>query len=166
MLLLAGAAPAAAENWMARPSAPAAIAVPGAAKLVAHFHAVGAQIYVCAQAPAGGAFAWTLKAPDATLFDEKAKPAGTHGAGPIWKSTDGSSVTAKKAAQADAPSPGAVPWLLLRADKTTGPGVFSHVAYVQRVATKAGAAPAAKCDAAAAGAEKRADYSAEYYFCE
>ena len=40
------------------------------------------------------------------------------------------------------------------------------MAYVQRVATKAGAAPAAKCDAAAAGAEKRADYSAEYYFYE
>ena len=53
-----------------------------------------------------------------------------------------------------------------RGCRISGPGVFSHVAYVQRVATKAGAAPAAKCDAAAAGAEKRADYSAEYYFYE
>jgi hypothetical protein len=149
---------------MARPTVPAAIAVPAAAKLVAHFHAVGAQIYACAQAPAGGAYAWTLKAPDATLYDEKGKPAGTHGAGPIWKSADGSTVAAKKAAQADAPSPGAIPWLLLRAAKTTGPGLLAHVAYVQRVATRNGAPPAAKCDAAASGAEKRVDYSAEYYF--
>jgi len=150
---------------MARPTVPAAIAVPPAAKLTAHFHAVGAQVYVCAQAgAAGGPWSWTLKAPDAKLLDEKGKPAGTHGAGPVWTSSDGSSVAAKKSAQADAPSPGAIPWLLLRAEKTTGAGVFSHVAYVQRVATKNGTPPTAKCDVTMGGAENRVDYSADYYF--
>ena len=71
---------------------------------------------------------------------------------------------AKKVAQADAPSGDAIPWLLLRADKTSGTGIFAKVTYVQRVGTKNGKPPAARCDAASAGTEKRSDYGAEYYF--
>jgi hypothetical protein len=163
-VLLAGARVVRADDWMARPAVPAAIAVPADAKLVAHFHATGAQVYVCGPAPTGGAFAWTLKQPDAKLSDAKGKPAGTHGAGPSWTVTDGSSITAKKVAQADAPTPGAVPWLLLHVEHSTGMGLLSPVTHVQRVATKAGTAPTTKCDAAAAGSEKRSDYTAEYYF--
>jgi hypothetical protein len=163
-LVLAGFSATAAEGWLARPAVPAAIAVPPAAKLVAHFHATGAQVYVCGQAPAGGAYAWTLKQPDAVLFDEAGKKAGTHGAGPTWTTSDGGTVAAKKAAQVDAPAPGSVPWLLLRADKAPAKGPLAGVTHVQRIATKNGAAPATKCDAAGAGSEKRSDYSAEYYF--
>jgi hypothetical protein len=163
-VLLSGARALPADAWMTAPAVPAPVAVPAGAKLVAHFHATGAQVYTCGPAPTGGAFAWTLKQPDAKLTDAKGKPAGTHGAGPSWTSTDGSSITAKKVAQADAPAPGAVPWLLLHVEHSTGMGLLSPVTHVQRVATKGGTAPTAKCDASAAGSEKRVDYSAEYYF--
>jgi hypothetical protein len=157
----------AAENaagWMSRPAVPAALAVPETAKLAVHLHATGAQIYTCLAAPGATAYAWTLLKPDATLFDQKGIAVGTHGAGPTWTAKDGSSVVAKKVAQADAPAADAVAWLLLRADKSSDRGLFSHVTYVQRVGTKKGKPPAATCDAGAAKTEARADYSAEYYF--
>jgi peroxiredoxin Q/BCP len=157
-----------AADTIARPEVPAAIAAPASATVKAQFHAVGAQVYVCGEAAgaAGKTFAWTLKAPDAALTDPKGAPAGHHGAGPAWTSLDGSSITARKLAQADAPAAGAVPWLLLRATANSGSGVFSKVTYVQRVATAKGQAPKTGCDAKSAGAEKRADYSADYYFFE
>lgn len=152
------------EGWMARPTVPDAIAVPRAAKLVAHFHAVGAQVYVCGKSSGGAPSGWTLARPDATLYDEKGQSVGTHGVGPSWTASDGSSVAAKKVAQSDAPAAGAIPWLLLRADKTNGGGVLATVAYVQRVATKGGSPPSSKCDGTTPNTEKRVDYSAEYYF--
>jgi hypothetical protein len=153
-----------AAGWLDAPAVPAAIKVPDGAKLVARFHATGAQVYACAAGSPTG-YAWALKRPDASLHDEKGAVAGSHGAGPSWTSSkDGSSVTAKKAAQADAPAPDAIPWLLLEATGTAGKGVFAGVTHVQRVNTKGGKAPAGGCDAAASGSEKRVDYSADYYF--
>jgi hypothetical protein len=150
-------------NGAAKPAgAPAATAQP--AKVLAHFHAVGAQVYSCAKHPGGAGYAWTLQKPDATLFDQKGEAVGTHGAGPSWTLKDGSSVVAKKIAQADAPAADAVPWLLLRADKTSDRGLLSKVTYVHRVDTKKGKPPATKCDASLANKEARSDYSAEYYF--
>lgn len=171
----------AADAWSAPPAVPPALAVPatgnGAAKpvgaatttalstkVIAHFHAVGAQVYGCAKTAGTETYAWTLQKPDATLFDEKGEAVGTHGAGPTWTLKDGSSVVGKKIAQADAPAADAVPWLLLRADKTSDRGLLSKVTYVHRVDTKKGKAPATKCDATQAGKEARSDYSAEYYF--
>jgi hypothetical protein len=153
-----------ADPWTSRPAVPAALAVPETAKLAAHLHAVGAQVYVCAAAPDTKSYAWTLKRPDATLYDQKGAPAGSHGAGPIWIAKDGSSVTGKKVAQVDALAGDAIPWLLLRAEKTSGAGLFSKITYVQRVATNQGKPPSTKCDAGAAGTETRAHYSADYYF--
>jgi hypothetical protein len=150
--------------WTARPAVPAAIAVPDAAKLVAHFHAVGAQVYVCTAAPGTATYAWTLEKPDASLFDQHGTAVGSHGAGPSWTSKDGSSVSGRKVAQADAPDAGAIPWLLVRAEKTSGHGVFSDVTFVQRVTTMGGKHPPTGCSAAAAGVETRAGYSADYYF--
>jgi hypothetical protein len=144
------------------PKVPAALAVPAGAKLVARFHATGAQVYACTSA--GGQFSWVLARPDATLADASGAVTGTHGAGPSWKSKDGSAVVGKKLAQAAAPDAGAVPWLLLGATSTTGSGQFTGVTFVQRVATKGGIAPATGCDATHAGTEVRANYSADYYF--
>ena len=142
---------------------PAAIRPPAGASPVARFHATGAQVYACAAA--AGRYAWTLKRPDATLVDAAGAPVGTHTAGPTWTMTrDGSSVKAEKLAQADAPVAGAVPWLLLRATSTAGHGSLSQVTYVQRIGTQGGQAPAAGCDAQAAGKETRASYSADYVF--
>ena len=144
------------------PKVPTALAVPAGAKLVARFHATGAQVYACTGA--GGQFSWVLARPDATLADASGAVTGTHGAGPSWKSKDGSSVVGKKLAQAAAPDAGAVPWLLLAATSTTGSGQFTGVTFVERVATKGGIAPATGCDATHAGTEVRANYSADYYF--
>jgi uncharacterized protein DUF3455 len=157
---------AAADAPLAAPSVPAAIQVPAGAKLAHKFHATGAQVYACAAGAPGAAapFAWTLKRPDATLFDAAGAKAGSHGAGPTWTSTDGSAVVGQKVAQADAPVADAVPWLLVRATSTSGKGVFAAVTYVQRLDTKGGKAPATGCDAKAVGTETRADYSADYFF--
>jgi len=139
---------------------------PAGAQVVARFHAIGAQVYVCGAGPASGgaAFAWTLKRPDATLAGDDGRAAGTHGAGPSWTSTDGSSVAGKKLAQADAPAADAIPWLLVGAVSTTGAGVFSDVTYIQRVATSGGKAPASGCGADNVNAETRVPYGADYYF--
>ena len=142
---------------------PAAIRVPSGGMLLARFHAVGAQVYTCS-ASADGAPVWTLKAPDAKLFDAKENQVGTHGEGPSWASNDGSSVRGRKIAQANAPQPDAIPWLLLQATAHGGNGVFSMVEYIQRVNTIQGKAPAAGCNAGNVGVEVRADYSADYFF--
>jgi hypothetical protein len=161
-----------ADTWLSAPKVPAAIAVPETAKtpakVAAHFHATGAQVYACVAVAATGAgpatYAWTLQRPDATLLDQKGTPAGKHGAGPSWTAKDGSTVTGKKLAQADAPTADAIPWLLLHAEKTSGDGLFSKVTYVQRVATHKGKPPTTKCDATTPKGETRIDYSADYYF--
>jgi len=144
------------------PDVPAPIRVPPGTKLVEKFHATGAQVYGCAAAD--GKYSWTLKRPDAKLTDAKGKEAGKHGAGPSWTATDGSAVTGAKVAQADAPAPDAIPWLLLRATSTSGKGQLSQVTFIQRLATKGGKAPPTGCDAAHNGNELRVDYSADYYF--
>lgn len=46
--------------------------------------ATGFQIYIC-RPGASGMPAWTLKAPDAELFDEQGKSIGKHFGGPTWQ---------------------------------------------------------------------------------
>jgi hypothetical protein len=124
--------------------------------------AKGDQIYSCKAD--GGQFAWTLKAPDAQLFDKDGKPFGKHFAGPSWEASDGSRVTGK--AMANAPSPGAesIPWLLVTVVSRNGDGVLARVTSIQRVNTKGGKAPASGCDATHTGREERAPYTADYVF--
>jgi peroxiredoxin Q/BCP len=157
------------DRSLDRPRVPAAILPPGTATVTARFHATGVQIYTCGLKPGAAAgappvYSWALKAPDAALTDTAGAPAGHHTAGPTWTSTDGSSVAARKVAEADAPVAGAVPWLLLQATATTGKGVFTGTTFIQRVNTTKGKAPAFGCDAGHVGTETRADYTADYYF--
>jgi len=70
-------------------------------ELILRLRATGHQIYVC-QAGNDGKRAWTLKAPQAELFDEKGTALGSHFAGPTWKLNDGSEITGKMAARVDA----------------------------------------------------------------
>ena len=149
---------------MKPPQVPAALAVPSTAQLTAHFRGVGEQVYVCTAASGTATYAWTLQKPDAKLLDAKGAVAGTHGAGPSWTAADGSSVTGKKLADAPAAAADAIPWLLIRAEKTAGRGIFSDVTLVQRVNTQHGKPPTTGCDAGAKGAEKRVAYTADYYF--
>jgi hypothetical protein len=63
-----------------------------------------------------------------------------------------------------APTPDAIPWLLLRAKSHSGQGQFARVQYIQRTETKGGAAPSSPCDSSHLGAEARMRYSATYTF--
>ncbi len=89
---------------------------------------------------------------------------GRHYTGPTWKPKDGSEVTGKAAARADAPEAGSVPWLLVTATGHSGSGVLSAVTIIQRIHTKGGIAPTAECIAASDGYEERSSYSADYYY--
>ena len=140
-----GAAPAA--------SAPTGLAVPAgnSEKLSAKAH--GAQIYLCKEGT------WTLQAPDAVLTDEFGAAAGKHYAGPTWEAADGSKVVGAKVQEQA--SPDSIPWLLLKAKSTEGKGVFSTVAWIQRLETTGGKSPTGACKP---GAEQRVDYTATYRF--
>lgn len=156
---------AAQEDRIARPDVPKVLEAPAGEKVVLVGHATGAQIYVC-QAGEDKKFAWVLKAPEAELTDTAGKKIIHHFAGPTWKHVDGSEVTGKKVAQADAPKPGAIPWLLLTVTSHAGEGILSPVTTIQRIGTEGGLPPDAKfpCEASANGREARSAYSADYYF--
>lgn len=139
------------------PPVPAALEAPAGTTLALRLHAEGSQVYLCK------AGAWTLKAPDARLYDESGNQVGTHFGGPTWQSSvDGSAVVGLKVA--DAPAPGSIPWLLLRSQANAGSGIFSGIAAVQRLDTVGGVAPTTGCDAAAEGQEQPVPYSANYFF--
>jgi hypothetical protein len=126
-------------------------------------HAKGDQVYTCKGDSAQ--FTWTLKAPDAQLFDKDGKPFGKHFAGPSWEANDGSRVTGKAAASAPSPDANSIPWLLVTVVSHEGiSGVLSHATTIQRLNTNGGKPPASGCDAAHAGEEVRAPYSADYIF--
>jgi len=83
--------------------------------------------------------------------------------GPTWEWTsDGSTVRGRAIATVqDEDSETNIPWLLLSAAKTTGPGVFASVEYLQRLYTEGGAAPASRC---CAGDTLKVPYAAGYMF--
>lgn len=122
--------------------------------------AKGAQIYTCKAA--NGSYAWTLKAPDATLRDAGGHVIGKHFAGPSWQAEDSSVVVGEPISVSHSPDPGAVTWIVLRAKSHTGQGLMASVQYIVRTLTKGGVAPATGCDASHAGTETRVPYSAVY----
>jgi hypothetical protein len=135
---------------------------PASEQLLLQVHAKGDQIYTCKAD--GGQFAWTLKAPDAQLFYKDGKPFGKHFAGPSWEASDGSSVTGKATANASSPDADSIPWLLVTVVSRNGDGKLARVTSIQRVNTKGGKASPSGCDAAHAGQEERAPYTADYVF--
>ena len=126
-------------------------------------HAKGDQIYSCKAD--GAQFAWTLKAPDAKLFDKDGKLFGKHFAGPTWEANDGSRVTGKAVANAPSPDANSIPWLLINVVTHEGSGVLSRATTILRINTKRGKAPASGCNAAHASKEVRRPYTADYLFC-
>jgi len=145
------------------PEVPDNLKAPAGEKLVLQVHATGSQIYVCQTSP-DQKLSWTFKGPEAQLTDANGKDIGTHYTGPTWKHADGSEVVGKVVSRADAPEPGAIPWLLLTATDHKGTGILSSVTTIQRVHTKGGQPPSSGCDEAHRGAETKAPYSADYYF--
>jgi hypothetical protein len=141
---------------------PEALRAPAEEHMVLQVHAKGDQIYSCKVD--GAQAGWTLKAPDAQLFDKDGKVFGKHFAGPSWQANDGSRVVGKAAANVPSPDANSIPWLLVKVVSHEGEGVLTPVTFIQRVNTKGGKAPVSGCDAGHAGQEVRVAYSTDYLF--
>lgn len=149
-------------SCVAQQQVPETLQPPADEQLLLRVHAKGDQIYTCKSD--ADQFSWTLKAPDAQLFDKDGKPFGKHFAGPSWEANDGSRVTGKAVANAPSPDADSIPWLLVKIVSHDGEGVLSRVTSVQRLNTKGGKAPVSGCDNSHVGQEVRAPYSADYLF--
>jgi hypothetical protein len=160
--VLVATASASAQGQVARETGdraiPAVLVPPAGNVLSLVYHANGVQVYQCT------AGAWTFVEPAASLTGRSVaqrrpkRLVAVHFRGPSWESTgDGSLVEAR--AVANSPVTGSIPELLLQATKTRGDGVFGHVTYVQRLATRGGVAPTGACtDGATIGVPYRAEY--------
>ena len=126
---------------IAQTAAPPALQPADAQHVVASLSASGVQIYVC-KPDQNNHLAWTFKAPQADLYDGSGKLVVKHYAGPSWEASDGSKITGKVVAHADATEAGAIAWLLLKTESAGAPGRFDHVRAVQRLFTSGGSAPA------------------------
>jgi len=122
----------------------------------------GAQIYTCQQSPTGPQ--WVLQVPEATLIDASGNPVGTHGAGPIWKSNDGSTVKGEFLQKSSSPEATSIPWLLLKAVNPSGSGLMTRVEFIRRSDTHGGVSPTTGCDAQHLNAVSRVPYTATYTF--
>jgi hypothetical protein len=142
---------------------PGSLRAPATDSLVRTLWADGVQIYECrAKATEAGFPEWVFVAPEAQLVDSSGTLVGRHYAGPTWEAGDGSKVVGSVTAKVDAPSAGAIPWLLLATHSTGKPGLFAKVSTIQRVATTGGAMPATGCGTATVGKQVRVPYKAEY----
>ena len=145
------------------PQVPDILKVPDGHTVILKALGKGVQIYECkATAADPGKFDWSFTAPEADLTNEKGEKFGKHYRGPTWEANDSSKVVGEK--KAEAPRPGAIPWLLLEAKSKEGTGKFARVTYIQRVDTEGGVAPGCGCDQAHVKTEVRVPYSANYYF--
>jgi hypothetical protein len=129
---------------------------PAGSKPAFHAYAQGVQIY------RWDGRSWSPVGPSATLFADAEGTAvvGTHYAGPTWESTSGSSVVGAISDRCT-PNPDAVPWLLLDAVSSEGPGVFQGVTHIQRLYTVGGKAPT---EAGTTDQVREMPYTAEYFF--
>jgi hypothetical protein len=143
---------------------PESLRAPAGQSLTQQLHAQGVQIHECKPSKDDATrFEWSLKAPEAVLSDKTGKQVARHYAGPTWEANDGSKVVGQVVARAMSPDGGSIPWLLLRAQSTSGSGRFDAVASIQRVHTVGGNAPPA-CSASQADQRLRVPYSADYFF--
>ena len=121
---------------------PPAIAAPGE-KIVATFHAEGAQIYEC-KLGNDGKLAWVFREPIATLLLD-GKTVGRLYAGPTWEHLDGSAVIGMAVSNAPGTMVNDIPWLKQDVVNHRGSGTLADVTTVQRINTQGGASQGA-CD--------------------
>jgi Protein of unknown function (DUF3455) len=121
-------------------------------------YAEGVQIY------RWNATNWAFVGPSAVLYEGDEgddEPVGIHYAGPTWESLSGSKVVGAVVERCT-PDADAIPWLLLKAVSSEGPGIFGRVSYIQRLYTTGGLAPTDPGDVV--GEEARVPYTAWYVF--
>jgi hypothetical protein len=161
MLLLALVAPAAAQpgNDNRAPDLGDCqkLQAPAGSRVAFQVYGVGVQIY------RWNGTSWVFVAPEAVLFADDGDDGvvGIHYAGPTWESVSGSKVVGTVIDKCF-PDPDAIPWLLLGAASTEGPGIFQNVTCLQRLNTVGGVAPTVPGDFP--GQVARVPYSADYVF--
>lgn len=147
----------------AQDAVPAALQPPAGYTVAFTAKAVGVQIYT-STTEAGSTPTWTLEAPLAELSGGSVVI--HHYAGPTWEAADGSRIARDKnvpvttvpATQAKAD----IPWLLIKVSPDSTPGILSKVAYVQRISTAGGVAPASP--PVRGGTKVGVPYQATYVF--
>ena len=135
---------------------------PKGTRLILEATGKGVQIYECQQNSDG--YRWKFVAPAATLSDSTGHEMGRHFEGPTWAARDGSTIVGAVLSQAASPDAHSIPWLLLRVTSQHGSGIFNNVAFVRRIDTEGGVAPAEGCDAAHAREQARVPYTSRYLF--
>ena len=189
IVLGTGASPALAQTGSLTggvPEVPSNLEVEAGFVLYSKGHAIGTQNYVCL--PTATGVAWKFVAPQATLYVPvlgfQAQLA-THFLSPnpdepgfaraTWQhSVDSSRVWAKATPEHTSTdpnfvAPGAIPWLLLDVvGQEAGPDggtFFAQAAFIQRLNTSGGQAPATGCSQATnIGAVTLVPYTADYFF--
>jgi hypothetical protein len=149
---------------------PPAIQVSKTNKLILHTYAKGVQVYVCKQdAKDTSHYNWIFKEPRPVLYADSVhrQVIGKHyfdaANNPTWENTDGSKVSGAKVAQVNSTDSSAIPWLLLKAINNQRTGVLTATAFIQRIFTKGGKAPA-EADPTLKGTSLEVPYEAEYLF--
>ena len=153
----------ASSPYPAAPTVSPSLQAPAGSTLYLETLASGVQIYECSRKP-DSTYEWAFKAPEATLTTRSGQPLGKHYAGPTWEALDGSIAVGEVKAREPAPSPSAIPWLLLAAKSNSDVGTFAGAKFVQRVTTVGGIAPTGGCNESTIKKEARVPYSASYFF--
>lgn len=114
---------------------------------IATYYARGVQIYNARQKADSNPveYEWVFASPSAILFNDQNEEIGTHFAGPSWQLESGDRINAQPFTPAKTKSMDAnsIDWLLLMPKTGSTPtGIFGDVAYIQRIATTGGKAPA------------------------
>lgn len=158
LLAFAAVLPGQAHRTPVLPAGSEALAVPAGHTVAFRTFAAGVQIYRCDPTT----LRWTFVAPYAQLYANARHDAvvGVHFGGPTWVTASGSTVVGRAIA-ASIVDPTAIPWLLLEAIESEGPGVLASTTYVQRVHTAGGLPPARVGDP---GEIALVPYTAEYFF--
>lgn len=144
---------------------PDAVKVPAGHRVALESVGIGEITYECrAKAGAAGAFEWVFVSPKADLNSRAGMRLGSYYGPPAtWLANDGSAITGTQLAVSPHGT-GNIPLQLVKANPATGQGAMSGMAYVQRVATRGGVAPAATCDGSALGRKELVKYQADYVF--
>ncbi len=143
---------------------PEAVRAPAGARQTMWTVGRGELTYECREKKdMAGQYDWAFVGPVATLYGADQKAVGKYYAGPTWESSDGSKVTGKQVATAPGGS-GNIPLQLVKAEPAMGMGAMQGVAYIQRLNTQGGVAPAMACGMAEKGQRQQVGYAADYVF--
>ena len=146
-------------------SLPEAVKVPAGHRVALETVGVGELTYEC-RVKAGGADAheWVFVGPRADLNSRSGTKLGSYYGPPAtWEASDGLKITGTQVAIAPAGT-GNIPAQLVKANPAAGSGAMTGIAYVQRVATRGGVAPATACNKDSLGRKETVKYQADYIF--